>query len=224
MARQIGSGWRRSVSARVVMVIGTACVATAAFAVPALADDNGGHDGNNGNSHGDSAGHQNATSNSNDNGSNDNGSDGNRNDDGSGDDGDQRDGGKNVDPNLVEGTPCSKTARACVDLKSQEAWLIDPAGAITRGPVQVSSGGPGEETPVGTFAVQWKDKNHKSTEYKEPNGQSAPMPYSVFFTNGGVAFHGGSLSRASAGCVHLDDTDAVAFYNTLKLGDQVQVH
>jgi lipoprotein-anchoring transpeptidase ErfK/SrfK len=39
-----------------------------------------------------------------------------------------------------------------------------------------------------------------------------------------VAFHGGSLERASAGCVHLDDADAIDFYNTLQLGDQVQVH
>jgi hypothetical protein len=185
------------------LVIGIVCVATVAFATPALADDNGGNDGN---SH--STGHDNASDDSDDNG----------------DGGDHRDSDKKADPNLIEGTPCTKTARACVDLKSQQAWLISPAGAITRGPVQVSSGGPGEETPDGTFAVRWKDKNHKSAEYKEPNGQPAPMPYSVFFTSGGVAFHGGSLSRASAGCVHLDDTDAVAFYNTLKLGDQVQVH
>ncbi|HEY1966972.1 MAG TPA: L,D-transpeptidase [Pseudonocardia sp.] len=129
-----------------------------------------------------------------------------------------------VNSNLIDGTPCTKTARACVDLKTQQAWLIDNKGNITRGPVDVSSGGPGEETPVGTFSVAWKDKNHKSKEYKEPNGQPAPMPYSVFFATGGVAFHGGSLRRASAGCVHLDDGDAVVFYNTLKLGDQVQVH
>jgi lipoprotein-anchoring transpeptidase ErfK/SrfK len=50
------------------------------------------------------------------------------------------------------------------------------------------------------------------------------MPFSVFFADGGVAFHGGSVARASAGCVHLNDADAVAFYNTLELGDEVQVH
>jgi hypothetical protein len=133
-------------------------------------------------------------------------------------------GDRPVNSNKIEGTPCTKTARACVDLKSQQAWLIDSKGNVTRGPVDVSSGGPGEETPVGTFSVAWKDKNHKSKEYKEPNGQPAPMPYSVFFATGGVAFHGGSLRRASAGCVHLDDPDAVVFYNSLKLGDQVQVH
>ena len=120
-------------------------------------------------------------------------------------------------PDTVTGTPCTSTAHACVDLTTQRAWLLQN-GAVTLGPVGVSSGGPGKETPEGTFKVEWKDKNHKSAEQ---NG--TPMPYSVFFAAGGVAFHGGSLSRASAGCVHLDDKDAIAFYNDLKIGDEVQV-
>jgi L,D-transpeptidase catalytic domain len=123
-----------------------------------------------------------------------------------------------------ESTPCTDTARACVDLAKQRAWLIDEDGKIARGPVSISSGGRGKETPVGTFYVQWKDKNHKSQEFKDPKGQPAPMPFSVFFADGGVAFHGGSVRRASAGCVHLNDADAQVFYDTLRLGDEVQVH
>src|SRR5690348_5934342 len=49
---------------------------------------------------------------------------------------------------LVEGTPCSVSAKACVDLESQRAWLIQD-GKVTRGPVRISSGGNGQETPVG---------------------------------------------------------------------------
>ncbi|WP_051341224.1 L,D-transpeptidase [Pseudonocardia spinosispora] len=128
------------------------------------------------------------------------------------------------DSGVIAGTPCTDTARACVDLKSQKAWLIDEDGNIDRGPVSVSSGSPKEPTPVGTFNVQWKDKAHKSAEFKLPNGQGAPMPYAVFFAEGGVAFHGGSVRRASAGCVHLSDADATAFYDKLQLGDEVQVH
>jgi lipoprotein-anchoring transpeptidase ErfK/SrfK len=129
-----------------------------------------------------------------------------------------------VNPNVVPGTPCTKTARACVELATQHAWLIDATGKVTTGPVPVSSGGPGAETPIGTFAVRWKDKNHFSKESRTPQGAPAPMPYSVFFTPGGVAFHGGSVTRASAGCVHLNDADAITFFNTLKVGQQVQVH
>jgi hypothetical protein len=49
------------------------------------------------------------------------------------------------------------------------------------------------------------------------------MPDSVFFEDGGIAFHAGDPKRASAGCVHLNLADAEAFYNTLQIGDHVQV-
>lgn len=125
---------------------------------------------------------------------------------------------------LIQGTACTTGARACVDLVKQKAWLIDPTGKVIRGPVPITSGGPGKETLPGTFKVIWKDKNHVSNESRTPQGAPAPMPWSVFFQQGGVAFHGGSLERASAGCVHLADADAQLFYNTLQIGDQVQVH
>jgi hypothetical protein len=49
------------------------------------------------------------------------------------------------------------------------------------------------------------------------------MPWAVFFEPGGIAFHGGDPNRASSGCVHLDVSVAQNFFNTLKVGDQVQV-
>ena len=120
--------------------------------------------------------------------------------------------------NEVEGTPCTAGASACVDLASNKAWLIKD-GEVTRGPVSISHGGQGKETPKGTFQVQWKDKDHKSAEFN-----NAPMPYSVFFAPGGIAFHEGNPSNPSAGCVHLAHGDAVAFYDALAVGDEVQVH
>ena len=48
------------------------------------------------------------------------------------------------------------------------------------------------------------------------------MPWSVFF-DGGIAFHTGSLSRQSAGCVHLSDSAARTFFRTLSVGDTVIV-
>jgi hypothetical protein len=68
-----------------------------------------------------------------------------------------------------------------------------------------------------------KDKDHKSQEFLMPNGQPAPMPFSVFFEDGGIAFHAGDPNKASAGCVHLSMADAQAFFNTLNVGDHVQV-
>jgi hypothetical protein len=124
---------------------------------------------------------------------------------------------------LVAGTPCSTSAKACVDLDSQRSWLIQN-GKILRGPVKIASGGNGEETPVGhSLRVYRKDKDHLSQESLLPNGKPAPMPWSVFFEDGGIAFHSGSPTRSSAGCIHLDPADAEAWFNYLQIGDQVQV-
>jgi len=122
------------------------------------------------------------------------------------------------DPNIVEGTPCTKSARACVDLADMQAWLID-AGKVTRGPVPIGDGAPGSETPRGTFSVQWKNRDHRSTEF-----DNAPMPYAVFFAPGGIAFHQGDVNIDSHGCVRLGEQDAAAFFEFLQVGDEVQVH
>ncbi|BBF99349.1 MULTISPECIES: L,D-transpeptidase [Pseudonocardia] len=121
------------------------------------------------------------------------------------------------------GTPCSISTRACVDLETQRAWLIRD-GQVTRGPVPIASGGAGQETPLGhSFRVYRKNKDHVSGEFTGPDGNPAPMPWAVFFADGGVAFHGGDRERASAGCVKLDLPEAEAFFNDLAEGDKVQV-
>src|SRR5262245_18854523 len=63
-------------------------------------------------------------------------------------------------PAAVEGTPCSPAARACVDLATYHAWLIKD-GKVEHGPVGISQGGEGRETPRGDFAVERKSKDHK---------------------------------------------------------------
>lgn len=124
---------------------------------------------------------------------------------------------------ITPDTPCAISTRACVDLETQRAWLIRD-GKVTRGPVPIASGGAGQETPLGhSFRVYRKNKDHKSGEFTGPDGNPAPMPWSVFFADGGVAFHGGDRERASAGCVKLDLPEAEAFFNDLVEGDKVQV-
>jgi lipoprotein-anchoring transpeptidase ErfK/SrfK len=112
--------------------------------------------------------------------------------------------------------PCSPAARACVDLTTQQAWLAHD-GVVDFGPVPVRSGESGAPTDPGTFHVTWKDLHHKSKAF-----HNAPMPFSVFF-NGGDALHEGSLSVPSHGCVHLSYSSARTFYDTLRVGDEVQV-
>jgi lipoprotein-anchoring transpeptidase ErfK/SrfK len=110
---------------------------------------------------------------------------------------------------------CSRAARACVDLSTQEAWLARN-GKVVYGPVKARTGRPSFPTAPGTFRVSYKDRNHVSSVYH------AAMPYSVFF-NGGDAFHEGSLAVSSHGCVHLTRSAAVKFFDSLGVGDVVQV-
>lgn len=134
-------------------------------------------------------------------------------------DGDGTEDAPAADPDLAAGTPCTTSADACVDLAAKRAWLIDGAGDVMRGPVPISSGAPGYETPRGTFYVQWKNRDHRSVEF-----DNAPMPFAVFFADGGIAFHQGSLGSDSHGCVRLGQADAEAFFDFLEEDDEVQVH
>jgi len=120
-------------------------------------------------------------------------------------------------PAPVAGTPCTATARACVDLDERRAWLID-AGKIVRGPVTIRHGDTADPTPKGTFHVQWKAEQYTSREYL------TQMPYSVFFADGGIAFHEGAQDTPSAGCVKLEHEDAKAWFAFLQVGDEVQIH
>ncbi|WP_254897077.1 L,D-transpeptidase [Amycolatopsis sp. Hca4] len=120
-------------------------------------------------------------------------------------------------PVVAAGVPCTATAKACVSLSGKQAWLLDE-GKIVYGPVKMLPGKKDGPTPVGKWHVQYKEKLHHSTEF-----DGAPMPNSVFFAPGGIAFHEGSLSRYSAGCVHLSSAASLKFFTTLETGDEVQV-
>lgn len=113
------------------------------------------------------------------------------------------------------GVPCSAAAVACVDLSARKAWLLQD-GKVVYGPVSIMPGRPGWPTPVGTFHVLFKDANYFSHEFQ------VPMPDAVFFYPG-IAFHVGSLSEHSHGCVHLSRTSALTFFHDLSAGDEVQV-
>ena len=124
---------------------------------------------------------------------------------------------------LVEGTPCTISARSCVDLESQRAWLLQD-GKVVRGPVGISSGKVGQETPVGhSFRVYRKEKDHHTQEFRLADGSPAPMPWAVFFADGGIAFHEGNTGAPSAGCIRMKTADAQAWFESLQIGDQVQV-
>jgi len=112
---------------------------------------------------------------------------------------------------------CPAAATACVDLTRHITWL-QADGKVTFGPVQMEPGKPGggHETPKGTFHVAWKaGPSYMSTTYHEA------MPWATFYAAGGIAFHGGSLTAWSHGCVHLTDSNAHYYNEHLPIGAEV---
>nr|WP_285485892.1 L,D-transpeptidase [Amycolatopsis taiwanensis] len=114
------------------------------------------------------------------------------------------------------GVPCSISSGACVSLSAKKAWLVQD-GKVIYGPVPALGGRKGNATPTGMFRVLSKEKMHLSREF-----DNAPMPNSVFFYPGD-AFHTGSLSTPSHGCIHLSSTASLKFFNTLQIGQAVQI-
>jgi lipoprotein-anchoring transpeptidase ErfK/SrfK len=128
---------------------------------------------------------------------------------------------KPVTPAPDPGVPCAAAAAAsgtaaCVDISAHKAWILQ-GGKVVYGPVPMLPGRKGYATPTGTFHVLSKEKVHLSKEF-----DNAPMPNSVFFYPGD-AFHTGSLSVYSHGCIHLSASASLKFFNTLHIGDIVQV-
>lgn len=120
-------------------------------------------------------------------------------------------------PAPAAGIPCANVVTgACVDISSKQAWLVQD-GKVVYGPVPMTSGRKGHATPTGTFHVLSKEKMHLSKQF-----DMAPMPNSVFFYPGD-AFHTGSLKVPSHGCIHLSKAASQKFFETLHIGDTVQV-
>jgi L,D-transpeptidase catalytic domain len=114
---------------------------------------------------------------------------------------------------------CPATATACADLSRHLTWLQHD-GKVTFGPVQMEPGHPtgAHQTPRGTFHVSWKaGPGYVSTAYHEA------MPWATFFAAGGIAFHGGSLTASSHGCLHLTVANAHYFQEHLPIGADVVV-
>ncbi|WP_460490695.1 L,D-transpeptidase, partial [Corynebacterium nasicanis] len=114
--------------------------------------------------------------------------------------------------------PCPRDAKVCVDIDGRRTWLQNANGKYY-GPVNHAPGKPGEETPRGTFRVTRKVKDEVSYIFN-----NAPMPYAVYFTNNGHAFHQGNIAYESAGCVRLNQQDAQKYFADLHVGDKVFIY
>lgn len=119
-------------------------------------------------------------------------------------------------PDPTPESPCPRTAAACVDLGGDRTWLQDN-GRLSYGPVRMSHGKAGWETPTGTYQVTRKVRHEVSRLFN-----NAPMPYSVYFV-GGIAFHEGDPDYVSHGCIRMHQPDAATYFERLDVGDTVVV-
>jgi hypothetical protein len=83
-------------------------------------------------------------------------------------------------------------------LSNQQLYVY--RNGIRIGASGISTGKTGYETPVGTYTILQKEREHYSNLY-----DNAPMPYMERLTWSGVALHAGSLPGhpASHGCIRL---------------------
>ena len=119
-------------------------------------------------------------------------------------------------PDPTPQSPCPRTADACIDLGGERSWLQED-GRLSYGPVPISHGRAGWETPTGTYQVTRKVRHEVSRLFN-----NAPMPYSVYFV-GGIAFHEGDPNVDSHGCIHLEQPAAATYFERLEVGETVVV-
>ncbi len=111
---------------------------------------------------------------------------------------------------------CPVTVTACVDLKAKITWL-QHGSTIFLGPVRMQPGEGNKKTPRGTFTINKKAAVYFSHTY------GGAMPYSVFWGHDGIAYHEGTLTGFSHGCIHLSMANAKKFFAALHKGERVYV-
>ena len=112
--------------------------------------------------------------------------------------------------------PASGTLVVTVDLQARVISAFRDGHEI--GTAVVLVGTQSHPTPLGTFPVLNKSREHFSRKY-----DNAPMPYSLWLTNTGIAIHGSPVMNgyASHGCIGVPDEFAAKLFAATKRGDKV---
>ena len=104
-----------------------------------------------------------------------------------------------------------------VDLRRQMVSVYRDGHEI--GSAVIMYGAFDKETPLGSFDVLRKVADYHSRSY------DAPMPYSLFITNDGIALHGSRMgaNRATHGCVGLPIAFARKLFDASEAGDAITI-
>ena len=104
-----------------------------------------------------------------------------------------------------------------VDLRTQLMSVMRAGHEI--GTAVVLYGADEKETPLGTFPVLWKGRNHRSSLY------DAEMPFTMRLTGDGVAIHGSDVrwGAATHGCIGVPSQFAAKMFDLVKIGTPVMI-
>ena len=104
-----------------------------------------------------------------------------------------------------------------VDLRTQLLSVF--RGGHEIGTAVIVYGADTMESPLGRFPILFKKRDYHSRSY------DAPMPYSLFVTDTGVALHGSPMSsrRATHGCIGLPTEFARLLFSSANTGDVVHI-
>ena len=105
-----------------------------------------------------------------------------------------------------------------ISLPKQRAYVY--RGGTLMAASTISSGKPGNDSPVGAFQILEKKKDHRSNKYN-----SAPMPFMQRLNWYGVALHGGQIPGypASHGCIRLPMGFAQKLFGVTSVGAKVVI-
>ncbi len=114
------------------------------------------------------------------------------------------------------GVPQKGLVRVVVDLNAEQLYVYRGGYEIAR--TRIVRGWDKKATPVGTFKILEKKKDHFSSTY-----DNAPMPYNHRLTWDGVAIHGSDVDGVSAshGCVGVPLEFVRILFQHTKVGDPV---
>lgn len=112
--------------------------------------------------------------------------------------------------------PATGTLVVTVDLQARVISAFRDGHEI--GTAVVLVGTQSHPTPLGTFPVLNKSRQHFSRKY-----DNAPMPHSLWLTTTGIAIHGSPVMNgyASHGCIGVPDEFAAKLFAATKRGDKV---
>lgn len=108
--------------------------------------------------------------------------------------------------------------RVVISLTEQLAYLY--RGDELMAVATISTGSDERPTPTGIFAVRGKTPFHRSVKY-----DNAPMPFTQFIDQYGIALHGGFNPGypASHGCIRLPSAFAKKLYSVTDIGTPVYI-